>query len=105
MSIRISKIDQNYSAIDFNSLKDGMEEAEREDMTSEDLTKEAFSVHGIVPSRVALANADEFGLRKAFFDVWKPTNPETQGTWRLSKEADGTEWITREEDTSNIKNS
>jgi hypothetical protein len=105
MSIKISKIDQNYSAIDFNSLKNGIEDADREDLTTEDLSKEAFAKSGTIPSRVALASASQFGLRKAYFDIWKPANPETKGVWKLSKEADGTEWITQEEDPTNTKHS
>ncbi len=96
MSQKISKLDgQNYNCLDFKILESSLKQGGIDDMTDLDLEKEQFKEEGIIPNKVAKADAEVFGLRKAYFDIFKPVNPSTPGVWKLEKDASGSEYIVR----------
>lgn len=96
MTIRISRLDD--ASGDFNDLKSleaALEQDTIEEMSPEELEVKAFTEQGIIPSRVASSKASSFGLRHAYFDVYKPINTSNQGVWQLQKDANGNEYIVR----------
>lgn len=100
MSIRVSKIENDYSAVDFDSLQEDLTLAELEDMDELTFAVAKFKASGVRPSRIAVANASQFGLKKAFWDVYSPVENPSAGTWRLEKDATtGDEVIVRKDST------
>jgi hypothetical protein len=96
MTIRISRLDDTSGDFnDLNSLEAALEQDAVEEMSPEELEVKAFTEQGIIPARVASSKASTFGLRHAYFDVYKPVNTSTKGVWQLEKDADGNEYIVR----------
>lgn len=96
MTIRISRLDD--ASGDFNDLKSleaALEQDAIEEMSPAELETKAFTESGIIPDRVASSQAKSFGLRHAYFDVWKPVDTSAKGVWHLQKDADGNEYIVR----------
>jgi hypothetical protein len=103
MNIKISKIDSIAGDFDINGIVTALEQDSLDDLSPKELQEKAFKDDGSIPNKVAALDAKAFGLRKSYFDVWTPVNEATPGIWKLNKEADGTEWITREEDGTDVK--
>lgn len=100
MSYRISKIEQNYSALDFSELQDDLNLAEAEDLDQRSYAIAKFKASGDRPDRIAKSDASEFGLRVAFWDVYAPVEGISAGQWKLEKDAvSGEEIIIRKEST------
>ncbi len=96
MTIRISRLDDGSG--DFDDLKileAAIEEDAMEEMSPEELEVKAYTEKGIIPNRLAVARASKFGLRHAYFDVWKPSDSNKQGIWQVQKDADGNDYIIR----------
>ena len=87
MSIKVSKLENDYSAFDFESLQEDLTLAEIEDMDEITFAAAKYKVTGERPSRIAVANASQFGLKKAFWDVYSPVEGVNAGMWRLEKDA------------------
>jgi hypothetical protein len=102
MSYRISRIEQNYNALDFTELQNDLELAEVESMDERTYAIAKYKVTGERPVRVAKADAESFGLRRAFWDIYSPVEGVTAGQWKIEKDATtGEEFIIRKE--SNIQ--
>lgn len=96
MTIRISRLDDASGDFnDLNSLEAALEQDANEELSPAELEVKAFDEQGIIPARVASAQASKFGLRHAYFDVYKPVNTANKGVWQLEKDADGNEFIIR----------
>ncbi len=96
MSQKISKLDtQNYNCLDFGILQSSLKEEDFEEMSELEKSQEEFKTSGSIPKKVAMKDIQSFGLRRAYFDIFKPSNPSTSGIWRLEKADDGSEWIVR----------
>ena len=87
MSIKVSNIGNDYSAVDFQSLQEDLTLAEIEDMDEITFAAAKYKVSGERPVRIAVANASQFGLKKAFWDVFVPVEGVSAGMWRLEKDA------------------
>ncbi len=102
MSIRVSKIENDYSAVDFTELQEDLTLADLEDMDEATYAVAKYKASGVRPSRIAVASAAQFGLKKAFWDVYSPVEGPTAGNWRLEKDAStGEEVIVRKDSTMN----
>ena len=102
MSIRIGKIEQDYSAVDFASLQEDLALAEVENMDDLTFAAAKYKATGERPIRVAAVDAAKFGLKKAFWDVYAPVEGSDAGMWRLEKDAStGEEMIVRKDSALN----
>lgn len=102
MSMKIGKIEQDYSAVDFGMLQDDLALAEVENMDDVTFAAAKYKATGERPTRIAIANANQFGLKKAFWDVYSPIEGATAGNWRLEKDAtSGEEIIVRKDSNLN----
>lgn len=97
MSSRInSAANQNYDALDFKELKSDMRLAELEEMSNAEYNLAKFAETGERPTKIAKTDAEKFGLRKAFWDVYAPVESPNSGQWVVEKDAEsGDEFITR----------
>ena len=68
-------------------------------MDEKELIRHAFVKQGAIPNKVALASASEFGLKHAYFDVYKPADDTKKGVWIIEKDASGIEFIVRADDS------
>ena len=96
MSNKISKIEQNYNALDFNELQEDLNLAEVEDMSEHEFSVAKYKETGERPIKVAKADASKFGLRHAFWDVYAPVE-SSSGQWVLEADGEGNEFITRKD--------
>ena len=87
MSYRIGNIQQDYSAVDFASLQEDLALAEVENMDDVTFAAAKYKATGVRPTVVAAVNAEKFGLKKAFWDVYQPIEGPAAGMWRLEKDA------------------
>jgi hypothetical protein len=102
MSIRIGKIEQDYGAVDFGMLQDDLALAEVENMDDVTFATAKYKATGERPVRIAVANAAQFGLKKAFWDVYSPVEGVAAGNWRVEKDAaTGEEFISRRDSNLN----
>lgn len=98
MSYRISKIEQNYNALDFNELQNDLDLAEVESMDERTYAVAKYKATGERPVKVAKVDAESFGLRKAFWDIYAPVEGIAAGQWKIEKDATtGEEFIIRKE--------
>lgn len=95
MTIRISRLDDPSGNMNVSEIEAALELDARDEMTPLEVEAKDFNEKGIIPNKIASSNAKSFGLRHAYFDVWKPVNTEAKGIWHLQKDADGNEWIVR----------
>lgn len=102
MSIKVSKIENDYSSVDFDTLQEDLTLAEVENMDAATFAVAKYKTSGVRPSRIAIASAEQFGLKRAFWDVYSPVEGPTAGQWRLEKDASsGEEFIVRKDSTMN----
>jgi len=94
MTIKISRLDDFGSDFDTNFIEAALEQDAREEMSPAEIETKDFQENGIIPTRVAKTNASSFGLRHAYFDVWKPENLEIKSVWQ-SQTIDGVDYIVR----------
>jgi len=94
-NIRISRYDDAGGNMDMSSIESALEQDAIEEMTPDEREAKAYADSGTVPNKIAKEKADSFGIRKAFFDVWKPVDENKKGVWHLQKDADGNEFIVR----------
>lgn len=100
MPYRISNIEQNYNTLDFSELQEDLTLAEVENMDDVTFAAAKYKVTGERPVRIAAVNAEKFGLKKAFWDVYSPVEGVASGMWRLEKDATtGEETIVRKDST------
>jgi hypothetical protein len=94
MPSKINSVNQNYNALDFQELQSDLELADVEELSERDFAVAKYKATGERPLRIAMADADTFGLKKAFWDVYSPVeNPQT-GRWIIEKDAtSGDEFI------------
>lgn len=98
MSYKISNIEQNYNALDFKELQSDLNLADAEEMDDRSFAIAKYKTTGERPVKVAKVDAESFGLRKAFWDVYSPVEGTSAGMWRLDKDAStGEEVIIRKE--------
>ena len=95
MPNKISKIEQNYEAIDFTELVDDLKLADYEEMNNAEFALAKYKETGVRPLRIAKADAEKFGLRKAFWDVYSPIEKTETGQWTLEVNEAGEESIIR----------
>lgn len=88
---------QVFSSVDIKELSSDLRLAELEEMNSLDYAIAKYNSTGERPKRIAKANADKFGLRHAFWDVYAPVNGPQSGQWILETDASGDEYITVKE--------
>jgi hypothetical protein len=102
MSYRFSGNQQNYNALDFTELKNDLELAEIESMDDRTYAIAKYKATGERPVKVAKSDAESFGLRRAFWDIYSPVEGVAAGQWKIEKDATtGEEFIIRKE--SNIQ--
>jgi hypothetical protein len=95
---KINGVNQNYEALDFKELTEDLELADVENLSKRDFAIAKYKNTGSRPVRIAKADASEFGLRKAFWDVYAPVESPTDNRWVLEKDAEtGDEYITLKE--------
>ena len=95
---KINGVNQNYEALDFKELSDDLSLAEVENLSEKDFALSKFQSTGQRPGKIAVADAEKFGLKKAFWDVYAPVEQSTSGRWVLEKDADtGEEFISLKE--------
>jgi len=94
MPNKISKIEQNYTALDFKELEVDLELVEG--MDEHEFAVAKYKATGERPVKIAKVDATKFGLRHAFWDVYAPVD-SSQGQWVLEADTDGNEIITRKE--------
>lgn len=87
MSYKISKLEQNYNALDFTELQNDLNLADVEGMDERHYAIAKYKATGERPMKVAKVDAESFGLRKAFWDVYSPAEGTAAGAWRLDKDA------------------
>lgn len=102
MSFKISKIEQNYRALDFKELQNDLNLADVENLGEREYSIAKYKETGERPVKVAAADASSFGLRKAFWDIYAPVENTAGGQWRLDKDAvTGEEFIIRKDSNLN----
>ena len=94
-NIRISRLDDAGGNMNLSDIEAALEQDAIEEMTPDELEAKAFADEGAIPNKIAKEKAEGFGIRKAYFDVWKPVDESKVGIWHLSKDEDGSEWIVR----------
>jgi len=94
-NIRISRLDDAEGDINTADILAALELDDMDEMSPAELETKAYADKGIIPNKIAAANAGSFGIKKAYFDVWKPVDETKKGIWHLQKDADGGEWIVR----------
>ena len=101
MSYKISIIEQNYNTLDFSELQDDLNLADAENMDERSFSIAKYETTGERPVKVAAVDADKFGLRKAFWDMYAPVEGVASGYWKLEKDAvTGEEVIIRKESSN-----
>jgi nitrogen fixation protein FixH len=96
MSLRINSVNQNYNVLDYKELSADLRLAELEEMSTSEYDISKYAATGQRPVKIAKADAEKFGLRKAFWDIYAPIENPSQGQWIVSKDAEsGDEFITR----------
>ncbi len=95
MNIRISRLDDSAGDFDTVNLQAALDQDALEEMSQLDIEKKVYAEQGTIPNKVAASEASTFGLRRAYFDVYKPANSSTRGVWHLEKDADGNDFIVR----------
>ena len=89
---------QEFSSVDMTELASDLRLAELEEMNGLDYALAKYKATGVRPTRIAKANASQFGLRHAFWDVYAPVSGPSKGQWILEKDAEsGDEYITIKE--------
>jgi hypothetical protein len=95
---KINGVNQNYEALDFKELSEDLELADVEGLNEREFAIAKFKNTGQRPTRIAAVDASNFGLRKAFWDVYAPVDSPTENRWVLEKDAEtGDEYITLKE--------
>jgi len=90
---KINGVEQNYNALDFKELSEDLTLAEVENLGEREYAVAKYKVDGVRPVRIAKADAAEFKLRKAFWDVYSPVD-STEGRWIVEADAEsGDEFI------------
>jgi hypothetical protein len=98
MSIKVSTVKQNLNIVDYNVLAEDLKLASLEGMTDEQFSVAKFNETGERPEKIAVASAEKFGLRHAYWDVWAPVEGNANKVWTLEKDATtGEEFIKRAE--------
>ena len=95
MTIKISRLDEFGSQFDTKFLEAAIEQDNRDNMSPEEVQIAEYTQNGIIPNKVAIGKASTFGLRRAYFDIFKHENNSTKGVWQLQKDADGNEFIVK----------
>jgi len=89
---------QDFNSVDMTELASDLHLAELEDMTPLNYSVAKYKATGVRPVKIAKANAEAFGLRHAFWDVYAPVSGAQKGQWILEKDAEsGDEFITVKE--------
>ena len=84
--------------LDYNKLSESLNEGERELLSDRELAIANYKEKGIRPTRIAKADAEAFGIRKAFWDVYSPVEGVKGGQWQIEKDVEsGDEYITVKE--------
>jgi hypothetical protein len=90
---KINSVEMNYDALDINELTEDLQLAEVENLGEREYAVAKYKADGVRPTKIAKADADKFGLRKAFWDVYSPVD-STQGRWIVESDAEsGDEFI------------
>lgn len=80
--------------LDYSKLSSSLNEADKELLSERELAIANYKENGVRPTRIAKADAQTFGLRKAFWDVYTPIEGVQNGQWMLEKDAEsGDEFI------------
>jgi hypothetical protein len=95
MNMRISRHDDGSGNMNLSDIEAALELDARDEMSPAEVQAKDFTEKGIIPNKVASTKANSFGLRHAYFDVWKPVDTNKSGVWLLQKDADGSECIVR----------
>ena len=94
-NIKINSVNQNYETLDIGDLQSDLDLARLEEMGEHEYALAKFKDTGVRHQRIAVAEAKEFGLRKAFWDVYSPVEKSETGRWMVEKDAtSGEEFIT-----------
>jgi len=90
---KINGVEQNYNALDFGELSSDLELAEVENLNDREYAVAKYNASGVRPVKIAAVDAEKFGLRKAFWDVYSPVD-STTGRWIVEADAEsGDEFI------------
>jgi nitrogen fixation protein FixH len=89
MSSKInSAASENTNIANFDQIKEELRIAELEDMSDAEYKLAKFKETGERPVKVAKVDADKFGLRHAYFDIYAPVENQKAGVWMLQKDAE-----------------
>ncbi len=103
MPNKIGNIEQNYNTLDFQELQNDLALAEVEAMDERTYAIAKYKTTGERPLKIAAIDAEAFGIRKAFWDIYAPIENPSAGYWRLEKDATtGEEVILRKESKLDI---
>jgi len=95
MPSKINSVNQNYNALDFKELKSDLELADVEALSEKEFAIAKYKATGERPIKIAKADAETFGLKKAFWDVYSPVENPQPGRWVVEQDAEsGDEFIT-----------
>ncbi len=101
MTIKISSISERDTCdVDFSILKEELAASDYEDLSPVEIEEKLYQDHGVAPDKIAVADAGKFGIRRAFFDVFKPSDTTKAGVWHLEKDADGNEYIVKAQESN-----
>ena len=93
-----SAASQEFSSVDMTELASDLRLAELEEMGGLEYAISKYKATGVRPVKIAKAQAELFGLRHSFWDVYAPVSGSPKGQWILEKDAEtGDEFITVKE--------